>query len=240
MIEIIPAIDLVDGRCVRLTEGDFARKKVYDQSPLDMARAVEAAGLKRLHMVDLDGARRGKVVNQHTLQAVCACTSLAVDFGGGIASDEDAGSVFECGASQLVCGSVAVKNRALFENWLRNFGAERVILAADVKDGRIAMSGWLAVSDMGLEDFLLGYAAAGIRHVLCTDIRRDGALTGPAFDLYRSVVAEFPGIKLIASGGVNSLDDIRRLNDIGVHGVVIGKALYEGRLSLAELAELSC
>jgi phosphoribosylformimino-5-aminoimidazole carboxamide ribotide isomerase len=240
MIEIVPAIDLLGGKCVRLTQGDFDAKKEYGSDPLGMARRFKEAGLRRLHLVDLDGARQGRVVQGALLKAIVAGTGSQIEFGGGIASDADIEMVFANGAVQAVCGSVAVKQRPLFEAWLRKYGKERIVLAADTKGGMVAISGWKDIYSLPVLDFISLYFDMGVEYVLCTDVTKDGELQGPAFELYRMILKECPGIKLIASGGVASLDDIRGLDALGVHAVVVGKALYEGRIKPEELVEMIC
>ncbi len=237
MIELIPAIDIIDGRCVRLTKGDYSTKKVYDHSPLDIALEVERCGYKRLHMVDLDGARSSHVVNIATLREVTSHTHLTVDFGGGIKNNQDLQAVFDNGATYATIGSVAVKEPDLFEGWMARHGADRLILGADVKDGLISINGWEEDSDIELLPFIERYYAQGIRQVLCTDISKDGMLQGTAVELYKSVMRRFPDLRLIASGGVSSMDDIETLNDNGIPAVVFGKAIYEGRIDLGVLAQ---
>jgi phosphoribosylformimino-5-aminoimidazole carboxamide ribotide isomerase len=235
MIELIPAIDIIDGKCVRLSQGDYNTQKVYNESPLEVAKEFEANGIRRLHVVDLDGAKSSHIVNYKVLDQLAGHTSLTIDFGGGIKTDEDLTIAFEYGAQMVTLGSIAVKNPDLFKSWLHKFGAEKIILGADVKDNRISVNGWKEESQQELLPFLDGYTQEGIRKVLCTDISRDGMLQGPSIDLYKQIMAQFPDMHLIASGGVSGLDDIIRLDEAGIPAVVFGKALYEGRITLNDL-----
>ena len=235
MIELIPAIDIIDGKCVRLSQGDYNTQKVYNESPLEVAKEFEANGIRRLHVVDLDGAKSIHIVNYKVLDQLAGHTSLTIDFGGGIKTDEDLTIAFEYGAQMVTLGSIAVKNPDLFKSWLHKFGAEKIILGADVKDNRISVNGWKEESQQELLPFLDGYTQEGIRKVLCTDISRDGMLQGPSIDLYKQIMAQFPDMHLIASGGVSGLDDIIRLDEAGIPAVVFGKALYEGRITLKDL-----
>jgi phosphoribosylformimino-5-aminoimidazole carboxamide ribotide isomerase len=235
MIELIPAIDIIDGKCVRLSQGDYNTQKVYNESPLEVAKEFEANGIRRLHVVDLDGAKSSHIVNYKVLDLLAGHTSLTIDFGGGIKTDEDLTIAFEYGAQMVTLGSIAVKNPDLFKSWLHKFGAEKIILGADVKDNRISVNGWKEESQQELLPFLDGYTQEGIRKVLCTDISRDGMLQGPSIDLYKQIMAQFPDMHLIASGGVSGLDDIIRLDEAGIPAVVFGKALYEGRITLKDL-----
>ena len=235
MIEIIPAIDMIDGKCVRLSQGDYNSKKVYNENPVEVAKAFEANGIRRLHVVDLDGAASHHVVNYRTLDKIASSTSLIIDFGGGIKSDEDLVIAFDNGAQMVTVGSVAVKNPTLLEKWLNQYGTEKIILGADVKDGLIAVNGWKENSDLKLNDFLTDYINKGISKVLCTDISRDGMLEGPATSLYKDIMEAHPDLHLIASGGVSSIDDIYRLEEAGIPAVVFGKAIYEGRIKLKDL-----
>lgn len=235
MIEIIPAIDLIDGKCVRLTQGDYDSKKVYNENPVEVAKELEANGIRRLHVVDLDGAASHHVVNYRTLDKIAGGTSLTIDFGGGIKSDEDLVIAFDNGAQMVTVGSVAVKEPALFEKWLNQYGAEKIILGADAKDGHIAISGWKEESTQALGEFISGYAHKGVSKVLCTDISKDGMLKGPATELYQEIMTENPELHLIASGGVSSIDDIYQLEEAHIPAVVFGKALYEGKITLKEL-----
>ncbi|MGB3618797.1 MAG: 1-(5-phosphoribosyl)-5-[(5-phosphoribosylamino)methylideneamino]imidazole-4-carboxamide isomerase [Catalinimonas sp.] len=234
-MHIIPAIDIIDGKCVRLTQGDYARKKEYAADPLDVAKRFEGAGLTRLHLVDLDGAREKRVVNYHVLERIAAKTSLHIDFGGGVRSDDDLRIAFESGAAQVTGGSVAVRDPELFQEWLDHHGAERIILGADARGGRIAVSGWQEDSGRDLFDFLEEYRERGVRYVISTDVAKDGLLQGPATDLYREIRARFPDLLLVASGGVSGPADLDALAEVGVWGVIVGKALYEGHLQPEEL-----
>lgn len=230
MISLIPAIDLIDGHCVRLQKGDYARKTVYNEDPVEQAKEFERLGFRRLHVVDLDGARSKHVVNDGVLRAITQATRLTVDFGGGIKSDEDIEKAFSAGASMVTVGSIAATQPDVFLGWLKQFGADRIILGADVKDGRISINGWKEESADELMPFLHRYVDAGITKVLCTDISKDGMLSGPATSLYKEILSEFPSLQLIASGGVSSTEDILALNREGVPAVVFGKAYYEGRI----------
>lgn len=234
-MEIIPAIDLMDGKCVRLTQGDYAQRKTYALTPLDLAQNFENAGFRRLHLVDLDGARAGKVINLQILRTIAEKTSLIIDFSGGVRSTEEAQAVFDAGAAMLALGSIAVRNHKLFCDWLAKFGSAKIILSADVRGGKIQVSGWTEQTSLELVEFLRQYCACGVSQVTCTDIGRDGALAGPACDLYRSLVEEFPTLSIIASGGVGNIADVRELASVGVSGVIVGKAIYEGAVSLEEL-----
>jgi len=240
MMTIIPAMDIIDGQCVRLTKGDYNTKKVYDNDPVAVAQRFEDIGVKRLHMVDLDGARTKRVVNQAVLEAVANKTDLDIDFGGGVQSDEDIRIVFDCGAKQVTAGSVSVKDPQLVESWLDRYGSEKLILGADVKERKIAISGWQEETSLMIKSFLKEHLARGFKYVICTDISRDGVLEGPAIKLYEELKNEFSSIYLIASGGVGVVDDLSRLADIGADGVIIGKALYEGRIKLEELKPFLC
>lgn len=239
MIRIVPAIDLIDGKCVRLTQGDYAQKKVYNEDPLEVAQMFEAHGIRHLHLVDLDGARQKHVVNHKVLERIATHTKLSIDFGGGIKSDEDLNLVFQSGAAQATIGSVAVTNPILFESWIQKYGAEKIILGADAKDGKIAVSGWMDVTNVDIFDFFAEYQKKQVKYVLCTDISRDGMLQGTAIDLYISLVNRFPDLKIIASGGVTKAEEIDRLNENGLFAVIIGKAIYEGRITLEELEKFN-
>ncbi|MCH7402976.1 1-(5-phosphoribosyl)-5-[(5-phosphoribosylamino)methylideneamino]imidazole-4-carboxamide isomerase [Belliella kenyensis] len=233
---IIPAIDIIGGKCVRLTQGDYNQKKEYHDSPLEMAKRFEDAGISKLHLVDLDGAKAKKIINKQVLQSIASGTSLEVDFGGGVQSDEDIALAFELGAKQLTGGSIAVKNPAMFESWISTYGGEKIILGADAKDKKIAISGWEETTEVDLIDFIKSYHAKGISYVICTDVAKDGLLQGPSVALYKEIMQEIPGIKLIASGGVSKVKDLEELQKTGVYGAIVGKAFYEGRISLEELA----
>jgi len=235
-MEIIPAIDIIGGKCVRLTQGDYSQKTEYGDNPLEMAQEFEQAGIRRLHLVDLDGARGKRIINKAVLESVAQNTSLKVDFGGGVQSDEDIELAFQCGAAQVTGGSIAVRNPELFEKWLRLYGSEKIILGADAKDRKIAIGGWEETTASDVISFIQDYYAKGIRYVICTDVAKDGLLQGPSVALYKDILEEIPGIQLIASGGVSSIEDLEELEKCGVYGVIVGKAFYEGRISLAELA----
>lgn len=235
MILPIPAIDIIDGHCVRLSEGDYERKTVYADSPAAVAKRFEQIGFKRLHVVDLDGAKSKHIVNTAALREITSATKMIVDFGGGIKTDSDIEQAFQNGAAMVTVGSVAVTNPELFASWIDKYGADRIILGADVRDGKIAINGWKESSQQDLLPFLAHYVASGVTNVLCTDISKDGMLNGPATELYMRVMAEYPSLNLIASGGVASIDDIKRLDKAGIPAVVFGKAIYEGRIDLEEL-----
>ena len=237
MIELIPAIDLIDGKCVRLTKGDYDTKKVYADDPVALARSFEQLGFRRLHLVDLDGARSRHVVNDAVLRRITRETQLIVDFGGGVKTDEDIRKAFDAGASMVTAGSIAVTEPETFLRWMETYGAERMILGADVRDGYISINGWQEESRQRLADFLARYMKAGTRHVLCTEISRDGMLQGPAIALYREVMEAHPECHLIASGGVSDIQDIRDLQEAGIPAVVFGKAIYEGRIDMEEMAK---
>lgn len=235
MIEIIPAIDMIEGKCVRLTKGDYAQKKVYNDSPLEVAKMFESMGIRRLHLVDLDGAKSKHVVNDKVLRDICRETHLIVDFGGGIKSEVDLEKVFDAGAAMATAGSIAATDRETVYSWIERYGADRLVLGADVREGKISINGWQEDSDIDLMTFLEDYLSRGIRNVLCTDISKDGMLQGPNIDLYRSIMERFPQCHLIASGGVSSNDDIKALDGAGIPAVVFGKAFYEGRINIEEL-----
>lgn len=237
MIELIPAIDIIDGKCVRLTKGDYATRKVYNEDPVAVAREFELYGFRRLHVVDLDGARSKHVMNHRVLERIAGATSLTIDFGGGIKTDKDIKVAFDCGAALVTVGSIAVSAPELFMEWLQRYGNDRMILGADAKEGFISINGWKENSTRELLPFLKEYQEAGVRHVLCTEISKDGMLQGPATELYARIMAECPRCRLIASGGVSRIDDIKALNTAGIPAVVFGKAIYEGRISLQELAD---
>ncbi|HLP52666.1 MAG TPA: 1-(5-phosphoribosyl)-5-[(5-phosphoribosylamino)methylideneamino]imidazole-4-carboxamide isomerase [Chitinophagales bacterium] len=238
-MEIIPAIDIIDGKCVRLTQGDYAQKIVYNENPVEVAKQFETAGLRRLHLVDLDGAKASHIVNHKTLEAICASTNLHVDFGGGVKTDADIELAFSCGARQITAGSIAVKSRETVLRWIEKYGADKIILGADVKDEMIAVSGWQEDSAIGLFDFLHDYTAQGIQYVICTDIAKDGMLQGSSVELYKKILQRFPSLKLIASGGVTSTEELEILNAAGLHGAIIGKAIYEGKILLNELSKFN-
>lgn len=234
MIELIPAIDIIEGQCVRLTKGDYDQKTVYG-NPLEMAQEFERIGFRRLHMVDLDGAKSKHIVNDEVLNRITKATNLIVDFGGGIKTDEDIRKAFDNGASMVTVGSIAVTQPELFLSWVEQYGAERLILGADVRNGKISINGWKEDSTEDLLPFLRRYIDAGVRNVLCTEISKDGTLQGPAIELYQRVMKEYPELHLIASGGVSSIEDIKSLDAAGIPAVVFGKAIYEGKINLQEL-----
>ncbi|KAF2330783.1 1-(5-phosphoribosyl)-5-[(5-phosphoribosylamino)methylideneamino]imidazole-4-carboxamide isomerase [Flavobacterium nitrogenifigens] len=234
-MRIIPAIDIIEGKCVRLSKGDYDTKIIYNENPLEVAKSFEAHGIEYLHLVDLDGAKSSKIVNYKILEQIATQTSLKIDFGGGLKSDDDLRIAFESGANQITGGSIAVKNRAIFEKWISEYGSEKIILGADAKDEKIAVSGWLEESNEDLVPFIQDYQNKGIQYVICTDIAKDGMLQGPSFDLYSKILAEAGGIKLIASGGISTFDELPKLAELGCEGTIIGKAIYEGRISLKQL-----
>ncbi len=236
-MRIIPAIDIIDGQCVRLSKGDYNTKKVYNENPLEIAKQFEAHGIQHLHLVDLDGAKASHIVNHKVLETIATQTNLKIDFGGGLKSDDDLRIAFESGANQITGGSIAVKNADVFCSWLTKFGAEKIILGADANNEKIAVSGWLEESDQELIPFVQGYKKEGVNYVICTDISKDGMLQGPSFDLYQKMLNEIPNIKLIASGGISTFDELPKLAKIGCEGTIIGKAIYENRISLKQLEE---
>ena len=235
MIELIPAIDIIDGKCVRLSQGDYNTRKVYNENPVEVAKEFEANGIRRLHVVDLDGAKSSHVVNYRVLDMIASRTSLIIDFGGGIKTDEDLLIAFENGAQMVTLGSIAVKKPDLIKKWLQQYGSGKIILGADVKDNHISINGWKEESQQELIPFLTDYTNEGVRKVLCTDISRDGMLQGPSIELYKQMMKEFPEMHLIASGGVSCLQDIIDLDEARIPAVVFGKALYEGRITLKDL-----
>lgn len=236
---IIPAIDIIEGKCVRLTQGDYGQKKVYNERPLEVALQFEDAGLTRLHLVDLDGAKAKKVVNWKVLETIASKTRLHIDFGGGVQSEEDLRIVFECGARQVTGGSVAVKQPDLFEGWLKQYGSEKIILGADAKNEKIAVSGWEEGTQIWVYDFVEEYVEKGVRYIISTDVAKDGLLQGPSFDLYRNLQDRCPHLNIIASGGVSTRADLEKLAEMNLYGVIVGKAIYEGRVTLAELQNLN-
>ena len=235
MIELIPAIDIIDGKCVRLSQGDYNQVKEYSASPADVAKEMEDHGITRLHVVDLDGAKSKHVVNWRTLEQIANATQLVIDFGGGVKTDDDLRIVFDCGAQMVTGGSIAVKEPDTFKRWLLKYGPEKIILGADVKDGKVAVSGWLEGSDNELMTFLEHHTKQGVQKVICTEISKDGMLQGPAVSLYKDIRAQYPDLDLIASGGVSSMADIEALAEAKVPGVIFGKALYEGRITFTEI-----
>ena len=238
-MEIVPAIDIIDGKCVRLTKGDYNAQKTYSDNPLDMALRFQDAGIRRLHLVDLDGARSKHIVNYPTLEAIAGHTDLTVDFGGGIKSTQDLETALGCGAQMVTIGSTAVTEPELMTSWIEDFGQEHIILGADARDGKISVNGWKEDSELTLSDFISSYMQKGITQVLCTDINRDGMLQGPSVELYKALLKKFPGIKLIASGGVSSVQDLIGLKEAGLPAAIVGKAYYEGRITLEQLSQLS-
>jgi phosphoribosylformimino-5-aminoimidazole carboxamide ribotide isomerase len=233
---IIPAIDLIGGKCVRLSQGDYSSKKEYHEDPLEMAKRFEGVGIERLHLVDLDGAKAKKIIHVDVLERICSGTNLKVDFGGGIQADEEIEKAFSLGAKQVTGGSIAVKNPVLFDEWIIKYGSEKIILGADAKNKMIAVGGWEETTSVELIPFIKSYFKKGIHYVICTDVAKDGLLQGPSVELYQEILQEIPELKLIASGGVSSVKDLEDLEKIGVYGVIVGKAYYEGRVTLEELA----
>lgn len=234
-MQIIPAIDIIDGKCVRLTQGDYSQKTIYNENPVEVAKEFENAGLKRLHLVDLDGAKAGEVKNWQVLENIANQTDMIIDFGGGIKKDKDVDIVLNSGASFATIGSIAVKNPDLFKYWIKTYGAELFLLGADVKDENIAIDGWLNTTDITVFDFLEDYIQAGITNVFCTDVSKDGLLQGPSIDLYKRIIEKFPQIFFIASGGVSNVDDLKELEEIGCNAAIVGKAIYEQKIELEEL-----
>ena len=237
-MEIIPAIDIIEGKCVRLTQGDYNQKKIYNEYPLEVAQQFEDAGLKRLHLVDLDGAKAGQVRNWKVLETIAGKTSLIVDFGGGVKTEKDVQIIFDSGGAFVTVGSTAVKDEETFVSWLKKWGADKFLLGADVKDEKIAVHGWLETTDVWIYDFIQKYVEHGVNQILCTDVAKDGALQGPSIELYKNIIEKFSGLHFIASGGVSNIDDVYQLQDINCKGVIIGKAIYEGRVKLDELKRL--
>ena len=234
-MRLIPAIDIIDGKCVRLSKGDYNTKKIYNENPLEVAKSFEAHGIEYLHLVDLDGAKSKHIVNHKILETIASKTNLKIDFGGGLKTDKDLEIAFECGAKQITGGSIAVKDPETFKSWLEKFGAEKIILGADANNEKVAVSGWQEESEKELIPFIAEYKKEGVVYVICTDISKDGMLQGPAFDLYDRILAENPEIKLIASGGISKFDELLELSESGCEGTIIGKAIYEGRISLKQL-----
>lgn len=237
-MHIIPAIDIIDGKCVRLTQGDYSKKTIYNNNPLDVAKQFEDGEIQRLHLVDLDGAKAGSVKNWKVLEAIAGKTKLVIDFGGGIKTEKDVSIVFESGGTYATVGSIAVKDETAFTAWLEKFGADKFILGADVKDEKIAVSGWLETTDIWVYDFIEKYVNKGVQQIFCTDVSKDGKMEGPSIDLYKNIISKFPDLHFIASGGVSSLKDVDQLQEIGCKGVIIGKAIYEGRINLADLKKV--
>lgn len=234
-MRIIPAIDIIEGKCVRLSKGDYNTKKIYNESPLEVAKEFEAHGIQYLHLVDLDGAKSKHIVNHKVLEQIASQTSLKIDFGGGLKTDDDLRIAFESGASQITGGSIAVKDPETFKSWLQKFGADKIILGADAKDEKVAVSGWLEESKEELIPFIQGYQREGVSYVICTDISKDGMLEGPSFELYKRILEETENLKLIASGGISTFDELPKLAELGCEGTIIGKAIYEGRISMKQL-----
>ena len=234
-MRIIPAIDIINGQCVRLTKGDYSTKKVYNENPLEVAKMFEDIGIEYLHVVDLDGAKAQHIINHKILESIATKTNLKVDFGGGLKSDEDLKIAFNCGANQITGGSIAVKNPSQFLNWLETYGADNIILGADCLDQKIAIQGWQVESDKEVLSFIKEFVSKGISYVICTDISKDGMLQGPSFDLYETILSTVNPVKLIASGGISTFDELPKLADLGCEGVIIGKAIYEGNISLKQL-----
>ena len=234
-IEIIPAIDLIDGKCVRLSQGDYNQKTIYNENPLEVAFMFEGAGIRRLHLVDLDGAKAKHIVNHKVLELISTKTKLIIDFGGGLKSDEDLEIAFNSGAQMITGGSIAVKERDTFLKWLQKYGNEKIILGADAKDGKIAVGGWLEATELHVVKFISDFHDKGITKVISTDISRDGMLTGPSFELYSEIMEKLPNIEIIASGGISKMEDILKLDEMGVPGVIVGKAIYENKISLKEI-----
>jgi phosphoribosylformimino-5-aminoimidazole carboxamide ribotide isomerase len=234
-MQIIPAIDIIDGKCVRLTEGDYSQKKIYNENPLEVALEFQGAGIRRLHLVDLDGAKAGKVINWKVLEQIATKTSMEIDFGGGIKKEDDVSVVLNSGALWATVGSIAVKNKTALLSWMEIFGTEKFLLGADVKGEMIAIGGWLETSNINIYDFIADYLKYGIQQIFCTDISKDGRLEGPSFELYSSLIEKNKNLHLIASGGVSTMKDLEDLRDIGCAGVIVGKAIYEGRISINDL-----
>ncbi len=236
-MRIIPAIDIIEGKCVRLSKGDYDSKKIYNENPLEVAKEFEDHGIHYLHLVDLDGAKSKHIVNHKVLEQIAAKTNLKIDFGGGLKTDDDLRIAFESGARQITGGSIAVKDPDIFKSWLQKFGPDKIILGADAHHEKIAVSGWREESDKEVIPFIQAYQKEGISYVICTDISKDGMLQGPSFDLYKRILAETDDIKLIASGGISTFDELPKLADLGCEGTIIGKAIYENRISLKQLEE---
>jgi phosphoribosylformimino-5-aminoimidazole carboxamide ribotide isomerase len=238
-MQIIPAIDIIEGKCVRLTEGDYAQKKIYNANPLEVAKAFEGIGLMRLHLVDLDGAKAGEVVNWKVLEKIANNTELKIDFGGGIKTEAILKTVLDTGATYATIGSLAVKNELLFQEWIARFGANTFMLGADVLEEKIAIGGWLEKTELSVFDFMKSYIDKGVKQIFCTDIKKDGKLQGPSIELYQKIIEQFPTLQLIASGGVSSLDDLIELEEIGCAAAIVGKAIYENKITISELANFN-
>lgn len=238
-MQIIPAIDIIEGKCVRLTQGDYEQKKIYNEHPLEVAKEFEDAGLQRLHLVDLDGAKAGAVKNWKVLETIASKTSLVIDFGGGIKKEDDVKIVLNSGGALATIGSLAVKNELEFVKWLLTYGADKFLLGADVKEEKIAVSGWLETTDIWIYDFIKKYIDHGVQQIFCTDVSKDGKLEGPSVDLYKNIISKFSKLHFIASGGVTTMDDLYVLKEIGCAGAIVGKAIYENRISIKELQTLN-
>ncbi|WP_320814796.1 1-(5-phosphoribosyl)-5-[(5-phosphoribosylamino)methylideneamino]imidazole-4-carboxamide isomerase [Flavobacterium sp.] len=234
-MRIIPAIDIIEGKCVRLSKGDYSTKKIYNENPLEVAKSFEDSGIEYLHLVDLDGAKSSRIINHKVLELIASKTNLKIDFGGGLKTDEDLRIAFECGANQITGGSIAVKNPDVFKNWITAFGTNKIILGADANNRKIAISGWLEESNEEVIPFIQSYQKEGILYVICTDIAKDGMLEGPSFELYKDILTNCNNVKLIASGGISTFDELPKLAELGCEGTIIGKAIYEGRISLKQL-----
>ena len=234
-MRIIPAIDIINGKCVRLSKGDYSTQKIYNENPLEVAKMFEDHGVQYLHLVDLDGAKASHIVNHKVLETIATKTNLSIDFGGGLKSDEDLRIAFECGANQITGGSIAVKNPSTFKSWLQKFGADKIILGADAHNEKVAIGGWLEESDKELLPFIQNYIEEGVSYVICTDISKDGMLQGPSFDLYQKILNETSTIKLIASGGISTFEELPKLAKMGCEGTIIGKAIYEHKISMKQI-----
>ncbi len=235
---VIPAIDIIEGKCVRLTQGDYSQKKIYNENPLEVAKEFESLGFEKLHLVDLDGAKAKRIINHKVLEKIATNTALHIDFGGGLKSDEDVKIAFDCGARQITGGTIAVKNPEIFLKWVNNYGSEKIILGADVKNRSIAYNGWQQASDQNIFDFLEKYEKQGIQYVICTDIAKDGMLSGTSVELYKQIRKRFPDLHLIASGGVSSIEDLESAKSIGCYGAIVGKAFYEGKIHAEEVLSI--
>jgi phosphoribosylformimino-5-aminoimidazole carboxamide ribotide isomerase len=239
MMQLIPAIDLIDGKCVRLTQGDYAQKKIYNDNPLEVAKRFEGAGIQRLHLVDLDGAKAKQITNHKVLELIASNTQLTIDFGGGLQSDRDVQIAFDSGASQITAGSIAIKNPDMVKSWMLQFGREKIIVGTDSKEGKIAVSGWQEITEITIEGLVEQYANPGIVYSICTDVSKDGLLQGPSFELYERLQNQFPEIHWIASGGVSNMDDLYQLKKLNMYGAIIGKAYYEGKITLSDIADFN-
>ena len=234
-MRIIPAIDIIKGKCVRLSKGDYATKIIYNENPLEVAKMFEAHGIQFLHLVDLDGAKASHIVNHKVLENIASKTNLSIDFGGGLKSDDDLHIAFESGANQITGGSIAVKNPTIFKSWLQKYGADKIILGADANNEKVAVGGWLEESDKELLPFIQNYVNEGVSYVICTDISKDGMLQGPSFELYQKILKKIPNVKLIASGGISTFEELPKLDEMGCEGTIIGKAIYEHKISMKEI-----